>query len=141
MAIKAVLDTNILVSGLVNEHGAPRRLVDAWLEDRFTLVSSLYLVTELSHVLAYPRVARRLSLSQGEVEAILAALLATAEIAPGQVELPGVTRDPKDDAVVACAKEGQAGYIVSGDRDLLDLGYYEDIQVVTPQQFVDLLSL
>ena len=141
MAIKAVLDTNILVSGLVNEHGAPRRLVDAWLEGRFTLVSSLYLVTELSHVLAYPRVARRLSLSQGEVEAILTALLATAEIAPGQLELPGVTRDPKDDAGVACAKEGQAGYIVSGDRDLLDLGHYEDIQVVTPQQFADLLSL
>lgn len=140
MPIRAVLDTNILVSGLVNEHGAPRRLVDDWLAGRFILVSSLYLMTELNHVLAYPRIARRLALTQTEIETLLAGLLTTAEITPGQLQLPGVTRDPKDDAVVACAKEGQADYLVSGDRDLLDLDRYEEIQIVTPQQFVDILA-
>jgi hypothetical protein len=140
MPIRAVLDTNILVSGLVNEHGAPRRLVDAWLDGRFTLVSSLYLATELTHVLAYPRIVHRLALTQTEVEALLTGLLATAEITPGQLRLPGVTRAPKDDAVVACAKEGQADYLVSGDRDLLDLSRYEGIEIVTPSQFVDILA-
>ncbi len=47
MPVRAVLDINILISGLVSESGAPRRILDAWLEERFTLVFSLYLVEEL----------------------------------------------------------------------------------------------
>lgn len=75
-----------------------------------------------------------------KLDAILMALVTKAEVTPGQLQLPGVTRDPKDDAVVACAKEGQADYIVSGDQDLLVLDSYEGIQIVTPQQFVDILA-
>lgn len=59
-------------------------------------------------------------------------------LTPGKLQLPGVTRDPKDDPVVACAVEGQADYIVSGDQDLLVLGEYEGVQVVTPRRFVEL---
>jgi hypothetical protein len=134
------LDTNVLVSGLVAEQGPPRQVLDAWLEGRYTLVTSLYLVEELTHVLAYPRIAERLRLDEEEVEAILVALLSQAEVTSGQLRLPGVTRDPKDDAVVACAKEGEADYIVSGDQDLLALGECEGIQVVTPRQFVEILA-
>jgi len=139
MPIRAVLDTNVLVSGLVAEHGPPRRVLDAWLEGRYNLVTSLYLVEELIHVLSYPRIARRLCLDEEELAAILAALLSKAEVTPGYLCLPGVTRDPKDDAVVACAKEGDADYIVSGDQDLLVLGEYEGIRVVTPHRFVEIL--
>jgi putative PIN family toxin of toxin-antitoxin system len=140
MPVRAVLDTNVLVSGLVAEQGPPRQVLDAWLEGRYTLVTSLYLVEELTHVLAYPRIAERLRLDEEEVEAILVALLSQAEVTSGQLRLPGVTRDPKDDAVVACAKEGEADYIVSGDQDLLVLGECEGIQVVTPRQFVEILA-
>lgn len=138
MPIKAVLDTNVLVSGLVSQKGPPRQILDAWLEGRYTLVLSLYLVDELAHVLTYPRIAERVRLMQEELEAILAALLSQAELTPGKLQLPGVTRDPKDDPVVACAVEGQADYIVSGDQDLLVLGEYEGVQVVTPRRFVEL---
>jgi putative PIN family toxin of toxin-antitoxin system len=140
MPVRAVLDTNVLVSGLVAEQGPPRQVLDAWLEGRYTLVTSLYLVEELTHVLAYPRIAERLRLDEEEVEAILVALLSQAEVTSGQLRLPGVTRDPKDDAVVACAKEEEADYIVSGDQDLLVLGECEDIQVVTARQFVEILA-
>ncbi len=137
---RAVLDTNVLISGLVAEHGPPHWILDAWLEGRYVLVTSLYLVEELIHVLSYPRVAERLCLDEEEMTAILAALLSTAEVVPGHLRLPGVTRDPKDDAVVACAKEGGADYIVSGDQDLLILGEYEGIRVVTPRQFAEILQ-
>lgn len=140
MPIKAALDTNVLVSGLVSQKGLPRQILDAWLEGRYTLVLSLYLVDELAHVLTYPRIAERVRLTQEELEAILAALLSQAELTPGKLQLPSVTRDPKDDPVVACAVEGQAGYIVSGDQDLLMLDEYEGVQVVTPRQFVETLS-
>jgi len=137
---RAVLDTNVLVSSLVAEHGPPRQILNAWLENRYILVTSLYLVEELIHVLSYPRIAERLRLDEDELEAILAALLSKAEVTPGRLRLPGVTRDPKDDAVVACAREGEAHYIVSGDQDLLVLSEYEGIRVVTPRQFVETLA-
>ena len=138
--LRAVLDTNVLVSGLVAEGGAPRQILDAWLEDRYTLVTSLYLVEELVHVLSYPRIAKRLKLSEGEMATILVALLSKAVVTPGHLWLPGVTRDPKDDAVVACAKEGEADTIVSGDQDLLVLNEYDRIQVVTPRRFLEILE-
>ena len=46
----------------------------------------------------------------------------------------------KDDALVACAKEGEADYIVSGDQDLLVLSEYEGIQVITPRRFMEILE-
>lgn len=140
MPIRAILDTNTLVSSLVTEQGPPRQILDAWLEGRYTLVTSLYLVEELTHVLSYPRIAERLLMNDEEVEALMAALLSQAAVTPGQLRLPGATRDPKDDAIVACAKEGEADYIVNGDQDLLILGEYEGIQVVTPRQFIDILA-
>ena len=136
MPVRVVLDTNVLVSGLVAGQGVPRQILDAWVEGGFTLVTSLYLVEELAHVLSCPRIAKRLRISSEEVEALLAALLSQAVVVPGHLFLPGATRDPKDDAVVACAKEGQADCIVSGDQDLLVLEEYEGIQVVTPRQFI-----
>lgn len=138
--LRAVLDTNVLISGLVAEKGAPCQILDAWLEGHYTLVTSFYLVEELIHVLSYPRIAKRLSLTKGEMATILAALLSKAVVTPGCLQLPGVTRDPKDDAIVACAREGEVDYIVSGDQDLLVLGEYEGIQVATPRQFVEILE-
>lgn len=140
MLVRAVLDTNVLVSGLLSEHGPSHQILDAWLEGRYTLVTSLYLVDELAHVLSYPRIAERLHLDEKEVAAILGALLSQAQVAPGRLRLPGVTRDPKDDAVVACGREGEVDYIVSGDQDLLVLGEHEDIQIVTARQFADILA-
>jgi putative PIN family toxin of toxin-antitoxin system len=140
MSLRAVLDTNVLVNGLIGEHSPPRQIVDAWLDGRFVLVTSLYQVEELSHVLAYPRIASRLQMSDAEVDLILAALLSEADVVPGALQLPGVTRDPKDDPLVTCAVEGAAGYLVSGDRDLLELVEYENIQVVTPRDFAQILQ-
>jgi hypothetical protein len=137
---KVVLDTNIFVSGLVSSKGPPRQIIDAWLDEHFTLVTSLYLVGELAHVLTYPRIAKRIHLKEAGADAILAALLSQAEMAPGELQLPGVTRDPKDDAVVACAVESEADYIVSGDQDLLVLDEYGGIEVVTPRRFVGILK-
>lgn len=133
--LKIALDTNVFGSGLMGVGSPPRQIVDAWLDNRFTLVTSLYLVAELTHVLSYPRIADCIQVSSAQIEKILTALLSQTVIVPGKVKLPGVTRDPKDDAVVACAVEGKADYIVSVDKDLLVLGTYQGIQVVTPSQF------
>jgi putative PIN family toxin of toxin-antitoxin system len=137
--LRVVLDTNVLVSGLMGVKTPPRRIIDAWLDGRFGLVTSLHLVEELAHVLGYPRIAERIQLSRSEVDVILAALLSQAEVIPGRLALPGATRDPKDDTVVACAVEGEADYIVSGDEDVLVLGTYGGAAVITPRRFLEIL--
>jgi putative PIN family toxin of toxin-antitoxin system len=141
MSLRAVLDTNVLVSGLISDHSPPRQLVNAWLDGQYTLVTSLHQVEELGHVLAYPHISSRLRLSDAEVDLILAALLSQGQVVPGVLQLPGVTRDPKDDPLVAYTVEGAADYLVSGDRDLLDLGETENIRMVTPREFVEILGL
>jgi hypothetical protein len=140
MATRAVVDTNVLVSGLITDQSPPAQIVDAWLDQSFVLITSIYQVEELGHVLAYPRIASRIRLEPTEVETILAGLLLQAEIEPGEIVLAGVTRDPKDDPILACALEGKADYLVSGDGDLQVLETYEGIQIVTPRQFVELLA-
>jgi len=140
MPTRAVLDTNVLISGLITEGGPACQAVDAWLENKYTLVISLYLVQEITAVLSYPRIRARIRLDERELEAIVAALLSQAEVTPGRLHMPGATRDPKDDAIVACAIEGNADVIVSGDQDLLALGDDKGVRVVTPRQFVEMLA-
>ncbi len=59
----------------------------------------------------------------------------------GELQLTGICSDPKDDMFVACAVEGGADYIVSGDRDRLELGEFQGISIVEPGEFMALLEL
>jgi predicted nucleic acid-binding protein len=61
-------------------------------------------------------------------------------LVPGVLDLCGVTRDPKDDSIVACAVEGEAQLIVSGDQDLLALDQYAGIRVLSPRAFLQELD-
>jgi uncharacterized protein len=170
MAVSAVIDTNVLVSGLLVAEGPPRQVLDAWLHGRFTLVTSPYQLEEATHVLAYPRVAERIRLEPAELAAILSGLMTLAVVTPGDavshsarmrsvsagrppeglpasetglggdLQRPSVTRDPKDDAIVACAEEAGAEYIVSGDHDLLSLGETRGLQALTPRQFLEIIA-
>jgi putative PIN family toxin of toxin-antitoxin system len=71
------------------------------------LLTSLYQVQELNHVLSYPRIAARLALRAAALDAILAALLSQAEVIAAQRDLSGVARDPKDDPLLAAAVLGR----------------------------------
>jgi putative PIN family toxin of toxin-antitoxin system len=52
-------------------------------------------------------------------------------------KLPPVCRDPKDDFVLECAILGKADLIITGDKDLLSLGHYQAIRILTPRQYLD----
>lgn len=140
MSLKATLDTNVLVSGLISQQGAPREIVDAWVSDEFTLVTSPYLLSELRRVLTYPRIASRLQLTEAEQHLLLRELFVKSSVTSGELDLSGVTRDPKDDAIIACAVEGDADYVVSGDEDILVLERYRDVKMINPADFAALLT-
>ena len=127
--MRLVLDTNIIVSGLI-WGGVPRQLLNLARDDRVTLFTSLVLLRELADVLSRDK---------------FAPLLASQEITPtflmqrygmlARVVRPAnigrtVPTDADDDAVIATALAAQADMIVTGDSDLLVLHPFQEIQIL-----------
>lgn len=137
--IRAVLDTNLLVSYLLTHRPPIATLIDAHLaQEHFVLVTAAALLEELDRVLRYPRLHRYYSEeSRMRYVALIAALSEVVEL-PGSV--PRICRDPDDDWVIACAVVGEADAIVSGDRDLLALERVGEIPILSAAQFLAILE-
>lgn len=137
--IRAVLDANVVVSGILSENGTPGKILKAWHEDRFHLVVSPAILGEFRRVLEYPRIARRHRWPASQVREFLEDLASLAIRTSGEFTLPTIiAEDPSDGRYVECAIEGEANYIVSGDRHLLDLETYEGIEIISPRAFIRL---
>lgn len=128
-----VLDTNVLVSALVG-HGKPRRLLFKLLEGH-EVVSSKQMLAELEDVMSRGRFGftRR---QIDEFLSIMARGSTMIQVAECHEVIP---EDPDDDVVLATASEGQAGYVVSGDRHLLKLREYRGIKIVAVKEMLELL--
>lgn len=135
--IRAVIDTNLIVSYLLTQSATLSRLIDHWEQGNFSYVISPALLRELREVVYRPRLSQHMRLDPG---ILLEVIEADAELTPGDLVLSGVCRDPKDDPFIACALEGEAAYLVTGDRDLLDLDAYEGVTMIRAYDFVCLLD-
>ncbi|MBK6328433.1 MAG: putative toxin-antitoxin system toxin component, PIN family [Chloroflexi bacterium] len=135
--IRAVLDTNLLVSYLLTNGETLSRIITHWEEGRFVYLQSPQILTELVDVLNRPRLRQYLTANP---QILIDLIVTDAEFVKGELVLPGVCRDPKDDKFIACAIEGNANYIVTGDRDLLDLVCYQTVQMVRAWDFLALLE-
>ena len=139
---RVVLDTNVIVSGLLSRKGAPAQVLDAWRERRFLLVASPAIVAEVSAALHYPHIRHKYVLVEADNQEILALLEHDALLVPGNSDVAGsVPLDAKDEMFLACAVDGQVDMIVSGDHHLLELGAYRDIPIITVRQFLERLKL
>jgi putative PIN family toxin of toxin-antitoxin system len=133
--IRAVLDTNLLVSYLLAHRPPIVTLIDEHLaQEHFVLVSGAALLEELDRVLRYPGLQRYYTEeTRTQYVALIAALSEVVEL-PESV--PRICRDPDDDWVIACAVVGEADVIVSGDRDLLALERVGEIPVLSTARFL-----
>lgn len=139
--MRAVLDANVVVSGLIRPEGPPGRILVRLLRDRaFELVASPAILDELRRTLRYPKIRKYLRLPEGEIDLWVDALGAISVVVSGEVSRPLVAADPDDDMYLAAAAEGLASYIVSGDRHLLEIGEYDGIPILTPRAFLTLLE-
>ena len=133
--MRAVIDTNVLLSGLL-WHGAPPVLLAHVRAATLGLVSSPALLAELEVVISRAKFDAILTRSNTPRERVLAEVRQLAEvIEPPPLAVP-VCRDPDDDAVLALALAAQVDLIVSGDDDLLALTHYQGIPIVTAVQAV-----
>ncbi len=137
--IRAVLDTNVIVSGIVSEHGVPHQILNAWGQRQFTLLTSASIIAEVLRVLHYPRIQETYRLSEEDILLVRDALLNDAHVLEDLYQVRR-SRDPKDNLFLACTLEGHADYLVSGDPHLTEIKQYHGVQIVTPRRFLDILS-
>lgn len=128
--VKVVTDTNIIISGYL-WRGAPNRVLNAAKNGQVTLVTSAVLLAELADVLQRPKFTTVFQRNNTSASALLAEYTAlTTLVTPAPLPAP-ICDDPDDDAVIACALAANAAVIATGDDDLLRLGSYGLIQMLT----------
>ena len=133
--LRAVLDTNVLVSALVFG-GAPGKIHELWIGKRLVPLISKETFAEFTKVLSYPK----FQLSPAEITAIVEdELLPYAEVVEITDNVTGVCRDPHDDKFLAVAASGDAAYLVTGDQDLLALQVFRGIRILTVHDFLALV--
>lgn len=131
--MRLVLDTNVLLSGLVWQ-GTPSRLLRVISNDKnLRLLMSSTLLDELADVLTRDKLRKKLLSIEQSAEKLLGDLKGIVEMVAVTIVERVITADPDDDQVLAAALAGQANLIVSGDkRHLLALGSYRGIAIVSP---------
>jgi len=135
--VRAVLDPNVLIAGLLSPAGTPAQLIGRWLSGEFELVVSDELLAELERAFTYPKLRRRLD--EAETGAFLDLLRRLPVERVEDVDnVPSVgSRDPNDDYLIALAASAHAT-LVTGDAHLLELA--DAIPVISPRDFLNSLG-
>lgn len=138
--MRAVVDTNILVSALISPAGVGAQLLETWEKGRFTLVTSHGLLQELAEVLGRPRLRALHKRTDAQLQDVLTGFAQFGEVVEASEELQVVEGDPDDDLLFEAAVAGSAGYILTWDEAVLAVREYRGIQVLPPEGFLSLLA-
>jgi putative PIN family toxin of toxin-antitoxin system len=136
--LRVVFDANVFISALLSPRGSPAQLLRLWVGGAFDLVVSPLLLAELERAFSYPKLTR--AVNPDEARAFVEELRNSAVLVadPSDVE-SGVTRDPKDDYLVALARAASANVLVSGDPHLTDVPGLQP-PVLTPRELLEILE-
>jgi putative PIN family toxin of toxin-antitoxin system len=125
--MRAVLDTNVLISAYVFPGGTPESVFRLALEGHLEIGPSRPLLAELGRVLEL-----KFGWEAARAEAVVAQVARIATLVEPAETIRVVSADPADDRVLEAALAFGADLIVSGDRHLLDLGAWHGIEIVSP---------
>ena len=132
--LKVVFDTNIFVSAILFG-GNPRQCLELARASQFELFSSKAIILELSIKLQ-----EKFAWRKNEVKEIIEGIIVFTRIVVPKKKVNVIKVAPKDNRILECALETKADYIVSGDKKhLLSLGKFQDISIIPPKAFIDIL--
>ena len=134
---RVILDTNVLLSGLLVSEGPPVKLIDAWEKNRFTLVACEELIAEFRAVAARPFFKARLKASAVE---LLMSGLRDFSFFCDHLPFGPKAPDPKDSFLLALAEASEADFLVTGDKELQALKRYKATRIVSPAAMVRLVA-
>ncbi|MBE9158476.1 putative toxin-antitoxin system toxin component, PIN family [Nodosilinea sp. LEGE 06152] len=135
--LKVIIDTSVFVAGILSRsfESSSFQLLEIWKKGGFTLVISPQLLRELVVVLL------RRGVSETDLEDFIEIISLVALHIPGAYETAMLDDvDPDDNKFLAAAYEAKADFLISLDRDLLNLKFFYGTQIVTPAAFLDFLA-
>ncbi len=136
--ISIVLDANVFVSALIKPQGKPAQILSHTTE--FELVSSEEILEEARDALHRRHIQRKYDLNEEMITGFINRHRNGARMVIVQNIENLIPQDPPDNIVLACAVEGKADYLVSGNLHLLDLKQHRGVKIVTPAQFLEIIN-
>ncbi len=138
---RAVIDTNVVVSGILNRAGVPGAVLRA-AGLRYELVWTPAIAVECRRILDLPRIQKRLKGREAQARQVLARLATIATMVPAELlgEVRVVKEDPDDDVLFATALAAGARTIVSGDAAVLAIGSFAGVLVLSAAEFLATLG-
>ena len=133
--IRIVLDTNILVSAIIR-NGNPRNLFQLGIDGKYQILISKEILDELFEVLQRPK----FKMTREDIIHIVSTLLETAQIVRLTSNFKVISKDPDDNIIINTAHDGNANYIVSGDKDIRDLKNFQKIKIVSVYEMLKILE-
>jgi putative PIN family toxin of toxin-antitoxin system len=133
--LRAVIDTNVLVSALIRRQGVSGQVLRHLRNGSFTILYSVPLMVELVDVLSRPHIQSKYHVQSDDIIALINVIRLRGElVSPNQ--MVEACRDPKDNRFLEAALEGKADMIVSGDADLLELREFKAIPILSVAEFL-----
>lgn len=136
--IRAVLDTNVLASGLTHSKSHSGLLVMAWRRRLFQVVTSEHILAELAETLRDRYFTKLLSGSQRR--RAVARARRQALVTEISDTVSGIAPSEADDLVLATATSAEAAYLVTKDEPLQAVSPFRGVQIVSPEEFLDILK-
>ena len=134
--MKIVVDANLFASGLIKPNSNPGKILNLIKENRVELILSPAIIREIKRILLYPKLQKYHHKTAQEIDAYFQDILMFAWIVEGEQAVDVIKDDPTDNKYLACAYEGEADYIVSGDHHLLDIEAYKGIKIIKANLFL-----
>lgn len=138
--VRVVLDANQFVGALLKPGSNPDAIMRLVREEKVVLLLSEAICGKILRVLAYPKIRSRLNRSEEYLADFIGKLRSVAIITPGTMPLDPLESDPDDTKYLACAMEGKADFIVSGDHHLTDLKAFRGVRIVDAATFMALMK-
>ncbi len=141
--MRIVLDTNVMVSAILSPRSTSAQIMRLVLDGVVNLIISHDILDETLRVIRYPKLVnlmKKNSVALKEVEYVIDRLSAIAVVTPGKLTLDVIQDDPSDNKILACAVEGEADFIISGDHHLFELKEFQGIMIVNPSTFVAIIK-
>lgn len=138
--IKVVLDINVLVSALFFPRGKPKLIWQLVESGKIASVSCDPMLDKLLEVIIRPKF-DKYALTFAEKVGFVARVRYFSSVVKISAKLRDVTGDPEDDIVLACAVQGSAKYLITGDPHLKQLGQYGEVEIVTPNVFLQRITV
>jgi uncharacterized protein len=129
------VDTEVLVSALIQPRGTIGDILRALRNGRFTIIYSTDMIVEVIDVLGRPKIQSKYHIQPDDITVLINLIRLRGELVAPKQKVTAC-RDPKDNKFLEAAVAGIADAVVTGDDDLLVLNHYEGIDILRPAELI-----